>query len=448
MNVRKHGWTAALAVAALSLAACSSGGGSSESSSGGATPAASGDHDFTGQTLTVLVYENDTSAMGKAWRAAADTFEKETGAKVDYQTTAFEDLSDTASQLFASSDAPDLSEYNKGNGTAGALSTLGVLQDLDGFYDSYGWNDKLAASLQTTTMYDEAGVMGSGKHYGVPNYGEFVFLYYNQDMLDAEGLKPPTTMAELESQMKTFADKGVTPLATSAQEYPGGQLWYQLVLNKAERSFVDDYQLYKNPVDFTADPIDQGTTTLADWVSKGYVAKAATGMAAEDAGLAFINGQSPFFFSGSWWYGRFLTDIKGFTFGITDFPGSTMVPGSSGNIWVVPTVTDEQHTQMAAYFIDVTMRPEIQAILGNAGGLPVAANAADITDPNAQALISLFNKVLDRDGLAFYPDWPTSTFYDDLNAGMQGLINGSLTVEQTEQQLQSDYDSGTEQYRG
>ena len=444
MTYRKHGLTAVLAVGALALAACSSGGGSEEPATG-ATPA--GDGDFSGETLTVLVYENDESAMGKAWRAAAEVFEEETGATVDYQITAFEDLSDTASQLFVSSDAPDLSEYNKGNGTAGALSTLGVLQSLDGFYESYGWSDKLAESLQTTTMYDESGVMGSGTRFGVPNYGEFVFLYYNQDMLDEQGIEVPTSMAELESAMQAFVDAGVTPLTTSAQEYPAGQLWYQLTLNGADREFVNAYQLYDGEVDFAADPIAQGTQTIADWVEKGFIATSSTGMAAEDAGLAFINGESPFFYSGSWWYGRFLADITDFTVGITDFPGSTLVPGSSGNIWVVPTVTDEVHTQMAASFIDITMRPEIQAVLGNAGGLPVAANAEDITDPDAQALIELFNTVLERDGLAFYPDWPTATFYDDLNAGMQGLINGSLTVQDTATQLQSDYDAGTEQYR-
>ncbi len=444
MRYRKHGLAAVVAVAALSLAACTSGGDDSTDDAG-ATP--SGENDFAGETLTVLVYENDESAMGQAWRAAAETFEEETGATVDYQITAFEDLSDTASQLFVSSDAPDLSEYNKGNGTAGALSTLGVLQSLDGFYESYGWGDKLAESLQTTTMYDENGVMGSGTHFGVPNYGEFVFLYYNQDMLDERGIAVPTSMDELEDAMQAFVDEGITPLTTSAQEYPSGQLWYQLALNGADRDFVNAYQLYDGEVDFAADPIAQGTQTLADWVDKGYVSTAATGMTAEDAGLAFINGEAPFFYSGSWWYGRFLADITSFDFGITDFPGSTLVPGSSGNIWVIPTVTDDVHTQMAAYFIDVTMRPEIQAVLGNAGGLPVAANPDDITDPDAQALIELFNTVLDRDGLAFYPDWPTATFYDDLNAGMQGLINGSLTVEQTAGQLQSDYDDGTEQYR-
>ena len=71
------------------------------------------------------------------------------------------------------------------------------------------------------------------------------------------------------------------------------------------------------------------------------------------------------------------------------------------------------------------MRPEIQAILGNNGGLPVAANAKDITDPKSKELITAFNQVLDKDGLAFYPDWPVPGYYDVLVAGFQSLINGS-----------------------
>ena len=52
-------------------------------------------------------------------------------------------------------------------------------------------------------------------------------------------------------------------------EYPAGQLFYQLALSKADRPFVDDYQLYKNPVDFKADPLKYGADTFADWVQEG-----------------------------------------------------------------------------------------------------------------------------------------------------------------------------------
>jgi raffinose/stachyose/melibiose transport system substrate-binding protein len=87
------------------------------------------------------------------------------------------------------------------------------------------------------------------------------------------------------------------------------------------------------------------------------------------------------------------------------------------------------------------MSPEVQALLGESGGLPVAANTADIKDENAQKLITLFNEVNDRDGLSFYPDWPTPTFYGDLNGVMQGLVNGTFTPDKAQSELQNYYES-------
>ena len=52
----------------------------------------------------------------------------------------------------------------------------------------------LSSSLQTTAIYED-GVMGYGNWYGVPNYGEFVLVYYNQEMFDEHGVEVPTTLA-------------------------------------------------------------------------------------------------------------------------------------------------------------------------------------------------------------------------------------------------------------
>ncbi len=435
MKYRNRTMAALVAVSALSLAACSSG--SSDDTT--APTGAGGEADFSGQTLKVMHYEGAESAMGKAWDLAITMFEEQTGATVDLQNTAFEDLNASAEQLFDSSDAPDVSEYNKGNGTAGQLASIGVIQNLDDAYAKYGWADKLGAGIDTIAKYNEDGVMGSGSFYGVPNYGEFVFLYFNQDMFDEYGIDVPTTEAGLQDAMQTFVDNGVTPMTTSAQEYPMGQLWYQLALSQADRSFVDAYQLYTEKVDFNGPEISYATTTLNDWLNKGYISKDASGMTAEDAGLQFINGEVPMFYSGSWWYGRMLSDVTTFEVGIANWPGTTLTPGSGGNIWVVPVKSKQP--ELAEIFIDITMSPEVQALLGESGGLPVAANTDDIQNPDAQALIGLFNEVNDRDGLSFYPDWPTPSFYGDLNGVMQGLVNGTFSPEQAQSELESYYES-------
>jgi raffinose/stachyose/melibiose transport system substrate-binding protein len=374
-------------------------------------------------TLKLWDYESADSAMGKGWAEAVKIFEQETGAKVEYESKSFEQIRSTASQVLNSDEAPDVMEYNKGNATAGLLASQGLLTDISGAVSQYGWDKKLASSLQTTAKYDDKGIMGGDKWYGVPNYGEFVTVYYNKQMFADAGLQVPTTYDDFVKVLDAFVAKGITPLAEAGAEYPLGQLWYQLALSKADRNWVNDYQLYKSPVDWQGTQISYATDTLKQYVDKGYISKDVAGMKAEDAGTAFIAGKYPIFVSGSWWYGRFTSEIKNYDWGIFPFPGSDLSLGSSGNLWVVPA--NAKNKDLAYKFIDITMRPEIQAIIGNNGGVPVAANPSDITDAKSKELISAFNAITAKDGLAFYPDWPTPTFYDTLVAQLQNLVNGT-----------------------
>lgn len=413
-----------LSAAALALAACSGG---------------SGDSAEDANTLTLWHYEGEDSAMGKAWDEAIKIFEEETGATVEFEAKGFEQIRSTASQVLNSDEAPDLLEYNKGNATAGLLASQGLLSSLDDAVEEYGWDDLLAPSLQTTARYDEDGIMGSGSWYGIPNYGEFVTVYYNKDMFAAAGLEVPTTYDEFVGVLDAFAAQGITPLAEAGAEYPLGQLWYQLALTQADRQFVNDYQLYENPVDWQGDEVTYATETLKEYVDAGYLSPDVSGMKAEDAGTAFIAGDYPMFVSGSWWYGRFNTEITDFEWGIFPFPGSELSLGSSGNLWVVPE--NAQNKELAYEFIDITMRPEIQAIIGNNGGVPVAADPADISDPKSQELIGAFNAITEQDGLSFYPDWPTPTFYDALVAELQELVNGTKQPADVQTSLGDEYES-------
>jgi len=421
----------ALTATALSISACSS---SSDSGSGGG-----------GDTLKLWHYEGADSAMGKAWAEAITVFEKETGAKVEFEEKSFEQIQKTASQVLDTDAAPDLMEFNKGNATAGFLASTGLISDISDAVAQYGWADKLAPSLQTTAKYTDKGVMGGDTWYGIPNYGEFVGVYYNKDAFAAAGLQIPTTYDEFVKVLDAFVAKGITPLAEAGAEYPLGQLWYQLALSKGDRDWVNDYQLYKNPVDWQGAETTYASDTLKDYVAKGYIAKDVSSIKAEDAGVSFINGTSPIFVSGSWWYGRFTEQATAFDWTMQSFPGSTLSLGSSGNLWVVPE--NAKNKDLAYKFIDITMRPEIQAIIGNNGGLPVAADPKDITDEKSKDLISAFNGVLSQDGLSFYPDWPAPGFYDVIVQQLQGLVTGSQDAATTNTNLGKAYDEGTADYR-
>ncbi len=372
-------------------------------------------------------YESPTGAMGTAWDAAIAQFkEMHPEVTVEFEQRGFEEIRQTAPMILNSDEAPDIMEYNKGNATAGFLSQQGLLTDMTDAATERGWDQILSTGLQTTSRY-ENGVMGSGAWYGVTNYGEYVMVYYNKDMFAQYGLEVPTTFEEFEAVMAAFVAEGIVPLATGASEYPAQQIFYELVLSKADRDWVNAYQLYQGDVDFHGPEFTYGAEKLAEWVDKGYIDPNSTGMPAEDMGVAFENGQYPIVITGSWWYGRFMSEIQGFEWGTFLFPGNTLHPGSGGNLWVVPS--NSANKDLAYDFIDITLSPEIQAILGNAGGIPVNADPEAITDPQVRELIANFNAIGATDGIAFYPDWPAPGYYDVLVSGVQELIAGTMTPE-------------------
>jgi len=423
---RRAGLVAALVAVPLALTACS--GGSSDEAAGG------------DGSLTIWHYESDASAMGQAWAKAIEIFKAEhPGVEVKVENQTFEAIQKNAKIVLTGNDVPDVMEYNKGNATAGQLASQGLLTSLTEDAEELGWGDKLASSLQTTARYDERGLMGGGEWYGVPNYGEYVSVFYNKDMFAEHGLEVPTTLAELESVMDTFVEAGITPLAEAGAEYPLGQLWYNLVLANADRQFVNDYQLFQNDVDFHGPAMQAGTEKLDAWIKAGYVADDVAGLTAEDMGTAFISGKYPMMVSGSWWFGRLVEEIQ-YDWGQFLFPGNSLHTGSSGNLWVVPE--NAKNKDLAVDFIDITLRPEVQNILGEKGGLPVAGDPAAISDPKTREFTKAFADINATDGLAFYPDWPVPGYYDQIVSALQSLANQSKSPTEVLDQLKAPYVEG------
>lgn len=379
-------------------------------------------------TLKIWHYESPDGAMGAAWQAAMDKFEElHPEVTIEFESRGFEEIRQTAPMILNSDEVPDVMEYNKGNATAGFLSQNGLLTDLTDVAIEYGWDQILSPGLQTTSRY-ENGIMGSGQWYGVTNYGEYVMVYYNKDMFAEHGVEVPTTFEEWEAAMQTFVDAGITPLSVGATEYPAQHIFYQLVLSQADRDWVNAFELYQGDVDFHDEAFTYAAEKIVEWVERGFISDDATGIPAEDMGVAFTNGEHPMMVSGSWWYGRFMNEIENFEWGTFLWPGNELHAGSGGNLWVVPA--NAKNKELAYEFIDITMSPEIQSILGNAGGIPVNADLEQIEDPMVRELISNFNAIIEADGFAFYPDWPAPGYYDILVSGVQELIAGTMSPDE------------------
>ncbi|HEX3051771.1 MAG TPA: extracellular solute-binding protein [Aggregatilineaceae bacterium] len=375
-------------------------------------------------------YEPADSAMGIAWQNAVEQFKvMHPDVTVEFEEKVFEQIQETGMMILNSDEVPDVMEINKGNATAGLYASSGLLTDLSQVAEERGWLDILSPSILTTCRYNENGIMGSGNLYGVTTYGEFVMVYYNKDMFEEYGIAVPTTFEEFEAVADAFVEAGIVPLTLGAGDiWPATHNFYELVLYKADRDLISNFQFLTGDVDFHGEAFTFGAEKLAEEVEKGYYGDSSTGVIYADSNAAFVQGIPPMNLTGSWAFGGFISQITDFDWGIFIMPGKQFNTGSGGNLWVVPE--NAKNKDLAYDFIDLTLGTESQTLMANAGGIPINADLTQIEDPKILELNAAFASIVENDGIAFYPDWPVPGFMDVLGGGLQELIDGNLSPEE------------------
>ena len=234
-------------------------------------------HAQDSKTFNIWWFEDPTSSEGIAWTKALNEFKAaHPDVTVNFQQKTFIQLQKAGSMILNSNQAPDLLEYNKVNATAGLVASQGLLTPLDDVVKAKGWDKILTPGDLTLSKYDDNGVYGSGSIYGISVYGEFVSAFYNKDMFKANGLSVPTTMDEFVADMDAFKKKGITPLALGGADTSGQHLLYTLALQKADDTWVQNYQGLKAPLDEA--PYLYAAQTMVDWENKGYISKDSTGL--------------------------------------------------------------------------------------------------------------------------------------------------------------------------
>lgn len=431
-NPHLRRWTvasAAVLATSLALTGCSQG-------------AAQGGDD---KVFTVWWFDTPESAMGAAAAHALDEFKKaHPDVEVVFEQKSFEQMQQSGTMVINSDSAPDVLEFPKGTATAGLAAKSGLLLDVSDVASKRGWDEKIPASVMAVGRYDERGVMGVGPIYGIPNYGEFVGVYYNKDMFAQHGLEIPTTMDEFEKVMDAFVAEGITPLAMAGAEYGANHLWYELALAKADREWIDDFQSFAGPVDFNDAAWTYAAETMLEWQERGYFSSDATSTKATEMLNAFTTGTSPMMVSGSWFDGQ-LTAATGLDWGEFLFPGNTYTQGSGGNIWVVPTNSKQQ--ELAYEFIDLTLQEPTQNVLANSGGVAVASDLEAIEGEHAKEAAANFAAISDADGLGYYADWPAPGYYDFQVKQLQQLLTGSVSVAEFNDSIAKFYEDYAVQIR-
>ncbi|MET0693149.1 MAG: extracellular solute-binding protein [Propionibacteriaceae bacterium] len=331
------------ALAPLTLAAC--GGGSDSGGSGGS----GGSSSATVDSLTVLDYYTDDPGHSQIGDQLSKCGTSIGVAKVDHQSVPGPTLIQKVLQQASSKSLPDVLMLD--NPDIQQIAETGALAPLD----DYGINaDGYAPGPVSAATYD-------GKLYGLQPGANTIAIFYNKDILDKAGVKPPTTWAELKTTAKKLTVGKQYGFAFNATaDYEGA--WQFLP------------PMWTNGGDETALTTPEVAGALQLWkdlVDDGSASKSVVNWKQADVNDQFIAGKAAMMLNGPWQIPA-LTKAK-INYGVVPFPidtaGQTSVAPLGGEAWTVPLTADEAKMAKAAELVKCMNTDENQMLRAKQGGL-------------------------------------------------------------------------------
>ncbi|WP_438433210.1 ABC transporter substrate-binding protein [Gorillibacterium sp. sgz500922] len=309
----------------------------------------------------------------------------------------------------AAQELPDIVVID--NPDTAAYAAMGLFADItDKLKD---WPDKdqfYEGPLNSATL--------NGKLYGIPLGSNNLALFYNKKMLDAAGLKPPTTWDELREAAKKLSNSDVKGLGFSGLANEEGTFQFLPWLLSAGASFdhVDSPEGIK------------AYTFLENLVKDNSISKEVVNWTQADVMKQFAAGKVAMMVNGPWQIPELKTNAPDLQYGVTLLPKDgkyTSVLGGE-NLGVV----NGKNVDDAVKFIKYVASPDvIKPFAQSFGYFPsrkdVATDAYWTNDP----ILKVFNEEMQyAQPRGPSPKWP------DISNAISGALQKVLTLNTTPEQ--------------
>ena len=225
-------------------------------------------------------------------------------------------VDDDIAVALAAGEGPDI-VYGSGPAFITPYAEAGKLAPLDDYAAQYGWEDLLQTPLYNTCKVD-------GSLYAVPIAMFYSGLFYNQEVLDANGWTLPETIDDLAAICDEALAKDMYPILwgvkgwlPSLEELPS--LFFT---NWAGPSTV--YKCLTNQEKWNNPRMVDSLNAVNEWYQKGYFCKDLFDLSSSEAMQLFADGGAPFIFGSTSGYQRLATfvdnDEDAAKFGFITFP--------------------------------------------------------------------------------------------------------------------------------
>ncbi|MBW3632543.1 MAG: extracellular solute-binding protein [Chloroflexi bacterium] len=352
-------------------------------------------------------------------------------------------MRDVVNTAISSGTGPDVIFYDAGPGYAGVLADADLLLPLEDYASQHGWTERVAEPAIEATTID-------GTLYGMPLQTDLIGMYYNQTLLEQEGLEVPQTLDELVTFCGEAVEKGYIPTAFADND--GWPAFHQFSMTANQMVGPDGIQALLNnegswdtPEIVTA--IEAFFVTLRD---AGCFPEDPVAIPYEDGNSLFYNGEALLHTTGSWLIAEIEEQMPDFEVGFVPFPeieggvGRVWISGV-GSAWYIASAT--QNPDEAAAFIDYLFSQEAveQWIEGSRYFVPVEVDTANIEigPLNSQVIETL--QTAGDEGVQFGYNVDVLAppeFNEMMSSGFQAILVGGKTAEQQAADLEAAWNEG------
>lgn len=297
--------------------------------------------------------------------------------------------------------------------------------------------------------FNEAGfslTSEKDKIFGIPSYGWFDGVWYNKDILDANGVGVPANFDELLAVCEKLSANGVQPLSFGLAD---GDTGVHSLLGVIENDFYQkDGKDFDQKFAFNEAKIegswDEYVKNWYQLIEKGFITDTMAGISNEQALNDFIAGKTAFLNGGPWQY----TNLKdaGMNFGIIPNYGTSsenpyLMGGPAANFGINVNTKNEAGANKV---MEALASLEVQQAIADANmGSSSYRDGVVVEMPEEYAGI---NDILAAGNIACCWDrWsinmPSEVLYNEIQSQIQGLVTGDVTVDEFLKALDSKADS-------
>jgi raffinose/stachyose/melibiose transport system substrate-binding protein len=331
----------------------------------------------------------------------------------------------------SSNDGPDVAIGNLGWSLDGPLIKSGLFRPLDDYAKAYGWDTRYPqVGLRQLRFTEDGKTYGEGPIWGAPYAADVIGWFYNKDLLDQLGMKPPETMADLDAILAASKAAGQQPIVFGNKDgWPAWHLAYNLIDQYATVDEVTGIVYNDKGATYEAANIKTALNKMLEWEKKGYFTSDINAVAQADASADFVKGKGLFFPGGSWYASEMPSNFGFFLTPPVDAGTPARATGSFGYAWHIAANSDK--VAQAAAFIDFTSDEHAAQTFFKAGDIaPLQVSNPDLKPGEIyQDIFNSWTSVLNNDTLLPYLEFATPTSAEVGYPVLQKILAGKESVD-------------------